>query len=332
MSESGKPKVAVIGVGEVGRGWAALTVGSGWATAIFDTDAKSLNEGQDDILRRVETLASAGRIERAAADVGLGELRTGRSLLQAVTEADWIIEALPDDLALKQRTLEQIEQVARARAVITSSSATHFASQLCARLRNPSRLLVANPMVPVEYLPLVEVVPGPMTDSDVVETVRSWLRDLRRVPIVLTKEVPGHVVGRLIAAVWRESIQLVLDGVVDVQTMDAAVQLGPGLAWAAGGPHLNRALEAQGEGIAAHIAERLAAFERSWQNLAKWDQLGSEERQRIQRAIEKAYGGRIADLQTQRGFRILRELEIADEGPTGGWPGDLAIVRPPEPR
>src|SRR6478736_2917584 len=331
MNESGKPKVAVIGVGEVGRGWAALTTGSGWSTAIFDTDAKNMHEGQDDILRRVETLVGAGRIERAAADVGLGELRTGRSLLQAVGEADWIIEALPDDLSLKQRTLEQIEQVARARAVITSNSATHFTSQLCGRLRNPSRLLVANPMVPVEFLPLVEVVPGPLTDSEVVESVRQWLKELHHVPIVLEKEVPGHVVGRLIAAVWRESIQLVLDGVVDVQTMDAAVQLGPGLAWAAAGPHLNRALEAKGS-IGSHVAERLVAFEESLKHLAKWEQLGTEERQRIQRAIEKAYGNRVDELATVRRFRVIQELEIASEGPTGGWPGELSIVRPPGPR
>lgn len=332
MSNGGKAKVAVIGVGEVGRGWAARAVGAGWSTAIFDTDAKTLGEGQDDIIRRVDMLANSGRIERATADVGLGELRTGRSLLQAVGEADWIIEALPEDLTLKQRTLEQIEQVARARAVITSSSANHFASQLCARLRNPSRLLVANPMVPVEFLPLVEVVPGPMTDSDVVDAVRFWLRELRQEPIVLSKEVPGHVVGRLIAAVWRESIQLVLDGVVDVQTMDAAVQLGPGLAWAAGGPHLNRALEAGAQGIAAHVADRLVAFEQSWHHLAKWDQLGTEERQKIQRAIEKAYGTRTDDLRSARGFRILQELEIADQGPTGGWQGELQLVKPPELR
>lgn len=330
MSNGGKAKVAVIGVGEVGRGWAARCVGAGWPTAIFDTDAKNLGEGQDDIIRRVDMLANSGRIERATADVGLGELRTGRSLLQAVGEADWVIEALPEDLSLKQRTLEQIEQVARARAVITSSSANHFASQLCARLRNPSRLLVANPMVPVEFLPLVEVVPGPMTDSDVVDAVRHWLRELRQMPIVLQKEVPGHVVGRLIAAVWRESIQLVLDGVVDVQTMDAAVQLGPGLAWAAGGPHLNCALEAGDRGIAARVADRLVAFEQSLQHLAKWDQIGGEDRQKFQRAIEKAYGGRTDDLRTMRGFRILRELEIADEGPTGGSQGELSLVKPPE--
>ena len=68
MSNGGKTKVAVIGVGEVGRGWAALSVGAGWSTAIFDTDAKTLHEAQDDVMRRVEMLASAGRIERAPCD------------------------------------------------------------------------------------------------------------------------------------------------------------------------------------------------------------------------------------------------------------------------
>lgn len=332
MSDGGTPKVAVIGLGEVGRGWAALLVSAGWPTAIFDTDARALGEGQDDILRRVDSLVAAGRGQRASADLGLGELRTGRSLLQAVGEAEWIIECLPEDLQLKQRTLEQIEQVARMRAVITSSTAGLFASQLCGRMRHPERLLVANPMVPVELMPLVEVVPGPATDADAVETVRYWVRRLDRVPIVLKKEVPGHVVGRLTAALWREAIQLVLDGVVDVATMDAAVQLGPGLAWTASGPHLMRALGSGAGGIGQHVAGRLVAFEERWKHIAKWESLSPEDRQKIQRGIEKAYSGRIPELRKARNERLIKELNIADEGPTGGWPGDLTIVRPPEAR
>jgi carnitine 3-dehydrogenase len=332
MSDGGTPKVAVIGLGEVGRGWAALLVSSGWPTAIFDTDARTLSEGQDDILRRVDSLIASGRAQRSNADLGLGELRTGRSLLQAVGEAEWIIEALPEDLQLKQRTLEQIEQVARMRAVISSSTAGLFASQLCGRLRHPQRLLVANPMVPVELMPLVEVVPGPATDPDAVETLRYWIRRLERVPIVLAKEVPGHVVGRLTAALWREAIQLVLDGVVDVATIDAAVQLGPGLAWTASGPHLMRALGAGAGGIQQHVAGRLVAFEERWKEIAKWETLSSEQKLKIQRAIEKAYGGRIDELRKARNERLIKELQIADEGPTGGWPGDLTMVKPPEQR
>ncbi|HVX89597.1 MAG TPA: 3-hydroxyacyl-CoA dehydrogenase family protein [Gemmatimonadales bacterium] len=332
MSEGGTPKVAVIGMGEVGRGWAALLVSAGWPTAIFDTDATALGKGQDDVMRRVDSLVAAGRAERAAADLGLSELRSGRSLLQTVGEADWIIECLPEDLSLKQRTLEQLEQVARMRAVITSSTAGLFASQLCGRLRNPGRLLVANPMVPVELMPLVEVVPGPKTDAEALELARHWIRTLGRVPIVLHKEVSGHVVGRLTAALWREAIQLVLDGVVDVQTLDAAVQLGPGLAWSASGPHLMRAIGSGKGSIAQHVAQRLVGFEERWRQIAKWESLTPEDAHKLQKGIEKAYTGRTDDLRTARDERLIKLLQIADEGPTGGWPGDLTIVRPPEPR
>ena len=332
MSDGGTPKVAVVGLGEVGRGWAALLVASGWATAIFDTDAFALGKGQDDVMRRVDSLVAAGRADRAKADLGLSELRTGRSLLQAVGEADWIIECLPEDLALKQKTLEQIEQVARMRAVITSSTAGLFASQLCGRLRNPGRLLVANPMVPVELMPLVEVVPGPKTDTEATEQARGWIRSLERVPVVLHKEVSGHVVGRLTAALWREAIQLVLDGVVDVQTLDAAVQLGPGLAWTASGPHLMRAIGSGKGSISQHVAQRLVGFEERWKVIAKWETLSPEDSHKLQKGIEKAYAGRTDELRTARDARLIEMLKIADQGPTGGWPGDLTIVRPPEQR
>ncbi|HEU4569805.1 MAG TPA: 3-hydroxyacyl-CoA dehydrogenase family protein [Gemmatimonadales bacterium] len=330
MSNGTTPRVAVIGVGEVGRGWATLATAHGWPTTIFDTDGRATADGQDDVLRRVESLVSAGRAPREVADRGLGELRAGRSLLQAVGEADWVIEALPEDLQLKQKTLEQVEQVARKRAVLSSSTAGLFASQLCGRMRQPERLLVANPMVPVELMPLVEVVPGPATDAEAVETVRYYIRQLDRVPVVLAKEVPGHVVGRLTAALWREAIHLVLDGVVDVPTIDAAVQLGPGLAWTASGPHLMRALGSGPEGIEQHVAQRLLGFEERWKQLAKWETLDTEQRLHLQRAIDKAYHGRVPELRAERNSRLRQLLEVADRGPTAGWPGELDLVRPPE--
>ena len=123
-----------------------------------------------------------------------------------------------------------------------------------------------------------------------------------------------------------------LDGVADVMTMDAAVQLGPGLAWSASGPHLTRALGAGPEGISRHVAARIMDFQERWQNLAKWDQLSPEEATRIEKAIDRAYTGRIRDLRQARDERLVRGLESADKGPTGGWPGDLDLVRPPEGR
>lgn len=304
MSAASAPRVAVIGAGDIGRGWAALAASAGWPVALYDAETGALEHGMREVRGRVESLVALGRTGRAEAAEGLRELRQSRSLLTAVTDADWIIEAASEDLGIKQRLLEQIEQVARRAAVITSSAGTLHASQLCVRLRRADRLLVARPLTPVELLPLVEVVPGPHTDPDCVEDVRWWLTRLGRAPIVLRREVVGHVVSRLVAAVWRESIQLVLDDVIDVRDLDRAISLGPALGWAAGGPGINARLAAEDEGMSRFVDSLAQRYEGCWASLASWDRLEPGERARFARAVERAY----ADL---RGLRAARDRRLA---------------------
>ena len=329
MSDRNVPRLAVIGTGEVGRGWTALAVGHGWTVSIFDTDSAALHDAQDDIVGKVERMAAEGQADREAADRGLTELTAGRSLLQAVAEADWIIEATPDDLPSKQRLLEQLEQVARAKAVLTSSSSRLHASELCGRLRHPERMLVAHPVVPVELLPVVEVVPGPRTAPECTEDVCFWLRELGRVPILLRKEVPGHVLGRVQAAVWRELTQLVLDGVVDVRDLDAAIGLGPGVAWAAAGPVLAHCLGTRNRSIDISLSAMLTGFEAWWPTLAKWDQLGSDDRQRLVRAVERAYGADLEKLREERDARLFRVLHAVEDAITHTEDDGVRLVQPP---
>ncbi|HEU5358557.1 MAG TPA: 3-hydroxyacyl-CoA dehydrogenase family protein [Gemmatimonadales bacterium] len=329
MNDRNVPRLAVIGTGEVGRGWAALAVAHGWTVSIFDTDSASLHDAHDDIAGRVDRMAIAERADQHAADRGLAELSAGRSLLQAVAEADWIIEATPDDLGSKQRLLEQVEQVARLKAVLTSSSSLLHASELCGRLRRPERLLVAHPMVPVEMLPVVEVVPGPRTDSVCTDDVCFWLRQLGRVPVLVRKEVPGHVLGRIQAAVWREVAQLVLDGVVDVRDLDAALGLGPAVAWAAAGPALTHCLGARNRSISISLAAMLTGLESWWPTLARWEQLGSDDRQRLVRALEKAYGARLPELRQERDDRLFRVLDAVEDAITHTEDDGVRLVQPP---
>ena len=329
MPELNIPRLAVIGTGEVGRGWAALAVAHGWTVAIFDTDSASLHAAHDDIAGRVDRMADAGRADRSAADAGLAELRAGRSLLQAVSDADWIIEATPDDLPAKQRLLEQIEQVARLKAVLTSSSSLLHASELCGRLRRPERLLVAHPLVPVELLPIVEVVPGRRSDPTCVDDVCFWLRQLERVPVLVKKEVPGHVLGRLQSAVWREVAQLLLDGVVDVRDLDAAVSLGPALAWCSGGPALTHHLGGGRRNLAVSLASMFTGFEAWWPTLARWEQLGGEERLKLARALEKAYGDRLGELREERDDRLFRILTAVQDAITHKEDDGVRLVQPP---
>jgi len=313
MSRFETPRVAIVGAGEIGRGWAALTIANGWPVTIYDIDAEVLREAADEVADRVVTLVRLGRAEASVAEDALNQVKVGRSLLHAVTDADWIIESGPEDLGLKQKLLEQIEQVVRMAAVVTSSSAGLFTSELCARLRRPERMLVAHPLRPVELLPLVEVSPGPETDPGCVEDVRFWLALLGRAPIVLKKEVPGHVAGRLAAALWRECIQLVLDGVVDVEDIDRAVSVGPALNWAAAGPHLEHRLSADGHNADLYLATLISHYEGLWHTLACWHHLDTEDQNRLMRLIDRTYSPHVPELREARNARLVRLLTALRE-------------------
>jgi 3-hydroxybutyryl-CoA dehydrogenase len=121
-------------------------------------------------------------------------------------------------------------------------------------------------------------------------------------------------VGRVAAAVWRESIDLVLRGVITVDDLDRVVSLGPAIGWAAAGPHLTYHLGAGEGGIRIFIQRLLASFEGWWQQLAHWAQLDPDQQRVLVQATEKAYKGKIELLREARDRRlsaILKALEQA---------------------
>jgi carnitine 3-dehydrogenase len=306
-------KVAIIGAGAIGRGWAALCASAGWECALFDTDLKVADRAVAEIARRARALATLGRAPTQTVEQGLRRVRMGRSLLQACGNADWIIESVPEDLKTKQRLFENLSQVTRPEAVITSSSSGLPITEIAARSRDQQRCLVAHPLNPPELIPLVEVVPGKFTAAPAVETVREWLRALGRIPIILKREVPGNAVGRIAAAVWRECIELVLAGVIDVDDIDRAVSLGPGLGWAAAGPHLTYHLGAGDEGVKRFLEQLLQSFEGWWASLAQWTKLEPEQVQALTDQIERAYGGKLDVIREARDRRLAAILQALDQ-------------------
>jgi len=311
------PRVAIIGAGAIGRGWAALCASAGWECTLIDTDAQAGDRAVAEISRRARALAALGRASVQTVEQGLRRLSLGRSLLQACGNADWIIESVPEDLKLKQRLFENISQVAGPEAIITSSSSGLPITEIAARCRDQHRCLVAHPLNPPELIPLVEVVPGKFTAATAVESVRQWLHALDRIPITLKREVPGNAVGRIAAAVWRECIDLVLTGVIDVDDIDRAVSLGPGLGWAAAGPHLTYHLGAGDEGVKGFLDQLLQSFESWWASLAQWTKLEQEQVQALTGQIERAYGGKLDVIREARDRRlaaILQAIDLARKG------------------
>ena len=310
MTVQSQPRVAVVGMSEPGRGWASLVAGTGWPLTIYDPDAALLHNGEDDIATRRRHSQGVGlpSMRKQGNDSAPGEVRLGRSLLDAVSNADWIIDATRGDLLHRQRLLEQIERAAGPAAIVTCGAPGFSPTDLCARLRRPTRLVVAHALDPVEQVLAVEVVPGTLTDPAVLDELRNWLRQLGRVPVVLRKEVPGNVTGRIAVAVWRECIRLVLDGVLEVRDVDLLVSSGLAARWAAAGPFQTAYLEA-GERQTAQLSALLRALETSGEGDNGYS-LPPAEHQHLIRLIERAYDGEGDVLKGARDERLAELRRI----------------------
>ena len=307
-------KVAVIGAGDIGVGWAALCASAGWPVAVFDLNPDTLQRAANEIERRTRALVELDRAPEGIVERGLHELVRASVLSEALQDADWVIESIHEDVSAKQKLLATIEQAAGGDVLISSSSSGLMPVEIFGRCRRLDRCLVTHPLNPPELIPLVEVVPEARTSPATVQRAVEYLRALGRFPIVLKKAIPGYVVGRVAAAVWRECIDLVVQGVVSVDDLDRAVSLGPALGWAAAGPNLTYHLAAGEGGIRGFTQHLLASFESWWQQLAHWAQLDPEKQRSLINATERAYKGKVESLRNARDRRlsaILRALEQA---------------------
>jgi 3-hydroxyacyl-CoA dehydrogenase len=316
-------KVAVIGAGNIGIGWSALCASAGWAVAIFDLNPSAVERASNEVERRTRALVELDRAPEGIVERGLRELVRARFMTEAIHDADWVIEAIHEDVGAKQKLLGAIDQEVEDDVLISSSSSGLSPTEIFGRVRHLERCLVTHPLNPPELIPLVEVVPEGRTSPASITRAVDYLRALGRHPIVLKKAIPGYVVGRVAAAVWRECIDLVLRGVISVDDLDRAVSLGPGIGWAAAGPHMTYHLAAGEGGIRSFTQHLLASFEGWWQEIAHWAQLDPEQQRTLIASIERAYKGKIGFLREARDRRltaILKALEQA-RAPSGSESG-----------
>lgn len=309
---TGQIRVAVVGTGEIGRGWAALVASAGWPVTLFDNDGPRLDEATDEVVMRARALVDLGLASPIPVETGIRQIAVGRSLLQTCSSAQWIIEAISEDLRAKQKLFEALESLAPNARVVSSSSTAYSAKEIATHLYRKDRCLVTHPLNPPELIPLIELVPSAETDRALLEVVKAWCRALGQIPVTLKKPVPGNVVGRIAAAVWREAIDLVQNGVLDADDLDRAISLGPALGWAAAGPLLSYHLAAGEEGVPSFFHHLLHTFESLWGDLADWTRLDPQQQQALIHTVEHTYQGQLTKIRGARDRRlgaILRALE-----------------------
>ncbi|MGE4251136.1 MAG: 3-hydroxyacyl-CoA dehydrogenase NAD-binding domain-containing protein [Parvibaculaceae bacterium] len=254
---------AILGAGVIGMSWTALFLASGRNVAVFDTAASAETATRDYVQMAWPALGDLGLIKSAAP----GKLTFHTSAAEAVKDADFVQENVPERIELKRALFAEIEPSLKAGAIVASSASGLTLSEMQLGWTRPSRFILGHPFNPPHLIPLVEVLANDATEPGVVEQAEQFYRDIGKITIRIRREVPGHVANRLQAALWREALHLVKSGVASVNDVDRAVWAGPGLRWAAMGPTMLFHLGAGAGGIDTFCERYTASFNRWWDDL-----------------------------------------------------------------
>lgn len=267
MSVSESPPaghVAALGGGLIGRSWTALFLAAGRSVTVYDPAPDAEARVREAVDRAWPVLEQLGLVRP---DRPTGELRFARDPRTAVEGAGFVQESVPERVGLKHELYAAIEPALADDAIVASSASGLTLSELQAGFVDPSRLVLGHPFNPPHLIPLVEVMGNQRTAPGVVAEARRFYESVGKVTIEVRREVPGHVANRLQAALWREAIHLVNEGVATVEDVDLAVSAGPGQRWAVMGPTLLFHLGGDDGGMVAFCERYAASFHRWWDDL-----------------------------------------------------------------
>ncbi len=225
-------RLAVVGAGSMGAQIAQQAALHGIDAVLHDLDEDQLRKArasnQGHIARRVEK----GRLSEEKAREALERVRETTDLREAAREADFVIEAVFEDLDVKRSIFHDLDELAPAHAVLASNSSTIGISKIADATRRPDRCLNMHFFYPVLVMDLVEVVRGPQTSDETIERGMALAREMGRTPVLLKKEIDGFIVNRILHAATQEAYRLLDADVASFEDIDAAVE--KGLNWPMG--------------------------------------------------------------------------------------------------
>ncbi|RVU13128.1 3-hydroxyacyl-CoA dehydrogenase NAD-binding domain-containing protein [Methylobacterium oryzihabitans] len=309
-------RVAVVGCGTVGASWAALFVAHGLDVAATDPAPDAEERLRTFVAGALDQLAGFGL-------TGRGRLDFVPAMADALDGAGFVQENAPEDEGFKRCLLAEIDRALPPDVLVASSTSALVRSRIVADCATPERVLVAHPFNPPHLVPLVEIVAG---TPEAAARASAFYAGLGRRPVVLRREMPGHIANRLASALYREAVHLVAEGVASVADIDAALCNGPGLRWALMGPHMTYHLGGGEGGIAHYLAHLGPSQERRWASLGTPSLTPEVQAAIVAGIAEEAAGRPIAELEARRDRGLIAVLTsrtevAADAAPTPPAPG-----------
>ena len=313
-------RVAIVGAGVIGSGWAVRCLMQGLQVVVTDPapDAQSRLDAAIDLAWH--SLHKAGLPDAASRD----GLTFTADLAEALNGADFVQEAVPEREQMKIDLFAQVDALTPPDVVIGSSTSGLLPTRLQSGCSHPERLVVGHPFAPVYLLPLVEIVRGDKSSIEAAHAAGRFYEHLGMRPLYVRKEIEAFVADRLQDALYREALHLINDGVASVEEIDAAITGGPGMRWAFMGTFMAWHLGGGPGGMRHTIDQFGPMLELPWSKLEP-PPLTDELKDRIVSGCEREAGERaFDDLERRRDDCLIAIQKALDDywypKDKDGWP------------
>jgi 3-hydroxybutyryl-CoA dehydrogenase len=231
-----KSTVTIIGAGLMGPGIAACSTLGGHPTVLVDKTSELASGGVNKAKQNLTQLRDNQLINQDQADSAQGLLRTETDLKRAVADSFLVIEAVSENLALKQELFTSLDQLTPPDVIITSNTSGLRITDIAKYAKHPERMVTTHFWFPAHLVPLVEVVIGEKSDEAVAVRLHKLLLSWNKAPVIVKKDLPGQLANRILQAVIREAINIVQMGLATPEDVDTAIKMGMGIRFPVWGP------------------------------------------------------------------------------------------------
>ena len=313
-------RIALVGAGVIGSGWAARCLANGMDVSVTDPDAASESKLRAAVDAAWPLLEEIGMPSNASRD----RLVFESNIESAVANADFVQENVPERATLKTEVHAEISHHTRPGVVIASSSSGLLPSAIQSQSVRPESHLIGHPFAPVYLLPLVEVVGGEKTSEQAINAAGTFYASIGMRPLRVRKEIDAYIADRLQEAIWREALHLINDGVASVAEIDAAITGGPGLRWAFMGTLLGWHVGSGPGGMRQNLTQFGPALELPWCHMQAPELTEALQTRIIEGCDEETGQRQFSELERKRDRCLIEIQKVLAQHwyPPGedGWP------------
>ena len=218
--------VGILGGGVMGIGIAQALAQQGYTVPVRDVEESVLQRGLRKVRENLEGLVARGKMEASEVEAVLSRIRP-TSRLEDLAGQDLVIEAVPEDMALKKRCFAELDGICPADTILATNTSTMSPTEIGSATKRPDRTIGMHWFNPAPVMKLIEVIAGMETSAETLEAITEFSRRIGKVP-VRVQEAPGGIVSRILSAMRNAAVDIYAEGVASVEDIDTAMKLGAG--------------------------------------------------------------------------------------------------------